>query len=132
MNARNSLLGLASAVTTFLLVGAATIATLSGQYGDSPGIGIIAVFVGVVAGLLVGGGVAFAAGRLTGLARAAVVAYGTFGVTYLAVAGLSYVNVPGADDVFTFPVHLAVSLAFAAAAAAFVGRGSPPGTRPSV
>ncbi len=103
MNSRDVLPKLASAVTTFLLVGAATIEILSTWYGESLGIGILAGGVGVITPLFVGAVVTFTAGRLSGLRAAALVAVGAFGVAFLAIAGLSYVNVPGADEVFTFP-----------------------------
>lgn len=134
MNARTVALALASAVTTFLLVGAATIALSATQFGDSPGVGILGVFAGVLGGLLALVLVAAFGGRLSGAPVAALVGYGTFGVAFLGIAGLSYVNVPGADAVFTFPVHLGTSavLAVVAAAAAFARRGRPLRTDPSV
>lgn len=111
MNARTIALGAGTAVTTFLLAGAATIELLGA--GEAPAIGIIGVFVGVVAGLLAGGIVSVRAGRLSEIATSALVAYATFGVTSVAIAGMSYVNVPYADDVFTLPVHIGVSIVVA-------------------
>jgi hypothetical protein len=132
MNPRYVLLGLASAVTTFLLAGAATIGILTTWYGESPGIGILAVGVGVIAALFVGAVVTFTGERLSGLQATALVAYGAFVVAFLGIAGLSYVNVPGADEMFTFPVHLAVSLVIAVVAAVLVSRGRIPPIRTSV
>lgn len=134
MNYRTLSLGLASAVTTFLLVGALSISVLGGLYGDSPGVGILGVLAGLVAGLVAGGVVATFAGRVTGLGAAALVAYAAFGVTFLAIAALQYVNVPGADAVFTFPVHLGTSavVAMVVAAAAFLRGGRAEGAKPSV
>jgi len=126
MNPRYFLLGLASAVTTFLLAGAVTIEILSTWYGESPGVGILGVGVGVVVALLVGTVVTFTGDRLSGWRAAALVAYGAFGVAFLAIAGLSYVNVPGADEVFTFPVHIAASLVIAIVAAILASRGRVP------
>lgn len=122
MSKRSVLLAVASAVTTVLAVGAVVIELLSGLYGESPGVGMLGVFGGLVAGLLVGAAVVLVAGRLTGVAETALVAYGAFGVAFLAVAALRYVNAPGADAVFTFPVQLAVSLLFALIAAALESR----------
>jgi hypothetical protein len=134
MNLRTFSLGAASAVTTFLVVGAVTIAVLSGPFGESPGVGILGVLAGFVVGLGAGVVVAAFAGRLSGAATAALVTYATFGVAFLAIAALQYVNVPGADAVFTFPVHLAVSvlLALAAGAAVFGRFGRTPGRKPSL
>ncbi|WP_254537584.1 permease [Halomarina litorea] len=122
MNLRTVTLGLASAVTTFLLVGAILLEVLGGLYGESPGVGILGVSVGFAAGLGAGVVVAATADRLSGVTAAALIAYGAFGVAFLAVAGLRYVNVPGADEVFTLPVHLAVSLVVALVAAALAER----------
>jgi hypothetical protein len=120
MNARTIALGLGAAVATFLLAGAATIELLGA--GEAPGIGIIGVVVGVAAGLLAGGLVSVYAGRLSGIAASALVAYATFGVAFIAIAGLRYVNVPYADDTFTFPVHLGVSVVAAVVVALLIDR----------
>lgn len=129
MNGRAVLLGLASGATTVLLVGALVIGGLSGQFGESPGVGIIGVFVGFLAGLLAVVAVTVAAERVSGAATVGLVAYATFGVAFLLVAGLRYVNVPGADETFTFPVHLASSLAAAIVAAALTRRAQVAGGR---
>ena len=121
MNARTFALGVGSAVTTFLLAGAATIELLGA--GEAPAIGIIGVVVGVVAGLLVGGIVSVFAGRFSGIATSTLVAYAAFGVAFVAIAGMRYVNVPGADDLFSFPVHVGVSIVAAVVVALLAGRG---------
>ncbi|MFW5911400.1 MAG: permease [Halolamina sp.] len=115
MNARSVALGLGTAVTTFLLVGAGTIELLGG--GEAPGIGILGVFAGLVAGVLAGGLVGVGGDRLSRVPAAAMVGYAAFGVTFLVIAGMSYVNVPGADETFTFTVHLVVSGVVAVVAA---------------
>ncbi|MFC4356918.1 permease [Halobium salinum] len=132
MNARTLILGLASAVTTFLVTGAVTIELLSGLYGASPGVGILGVGVGGAVGLFTGVVVAFAFSRdrLSGGPAAVLVAYGAFGVVFLAISGLRYVNVPGADELFTLPVHLLLSLVVAVTVATLVGR-RPRATRAS-
>lgn len=121
MNARTVALAFGSAVTTFLVVGAVTIELLGA--GEAPGIGILGVFVGLVAGLIAGGLVGVAGGRIAGVPAAVLVGYATLGTTFLAIAGMSYVNVPGVDDVFTFPVRLGVSAVVAVVAALAVGYG---------
>lgn len=120
MNLRSVALGIGIAITTFLLAGAATIELLGA--GEAPAVGIIGVFVGVLSGLLAGAIVSAYADRISGMAATALVAYGTFGIVFVAIAGLSYVNV--LDDVFTFPVHLATSVVVALAVALLAGRGS--------
>lgn len=122
MNIRTIAIGAGTAITTFLLAGAATIELLGA--GEAPGIGILGVFVGLVAGLLAGGIVVVAADGLSRGPAALLVGYAAFGVAVLAIAGMSYVNVPGADDVFTFPVHIGASVGVAIlfALAAWQGR----------
>lgn len=121
VNARLIVLGAGSAVTTFLLAGAATIELLGA--GEAPAIGIIGVFVGIVVGLLAGVIVSMSADRLSGTAASALVAYATFGVAFVAIAGMRYVNVPYADTVFTFPIHIGVSVVAAVVVALFAIRG---------
>ncbi|MFW6318085.1 MAG: permease [Halorubrum sp.] len=123
MNARTIALGLCAAITTFLVVGAVTIELLGA--GESPGIGIVGVFVGFVAGLLAGGITAVYADRLSGVWASVLAAYAAFGAAVLAIAGLRYVNVPFADDVFTFPVHIGASLALAVVVAVVTFRRRP-------
>jgi hypothetical protein len=122
MNARSLALGLGTAVTTFLLVAAAAIEFAPAAWGDSPGVGIVGVLVGLVLGLAAGAAVTFGVPIISRAVRAAVVGYAALGVTYLGIAAMRYVNVPGADDVFTFPVHLGVSLLVAVVAAVLVIR----------
>ncbi|WP_324758503.1 permease [Haloarcula montana] len=115
MNPRTISLGLGTALSTFLLAGATTIELLGA--GEAPGIGILGVFVGIIAGLLAGGVVSVSADRLSGIAASALVAYATFGVAFVTIAGIRYVNVPFADDVFTFAVQIGVSVVLAVAVA---------------
>lgn len=122
MNARTIGIGAGTAVTTFLVAGALTIELLGA--GEAPGIGIVGVFVGFVMGLVAGGVAGAYADRLSGSAAAALIGYAVFGVAFLTIAGMSYVNVLGADDVFTFPVHVAVSLMAAIVVALLVARGA--------
>jgi hypothetical protein len=111
MSARTVALGAGTAVTTFLLAGAAAIELLGA--GKSPAIGIIGVFVGVITGIVAGAMVSVYAARLSGIPASALVAYATFGVAFVVVAGMRYVNVPYADDVFTFPVQIGASVTVA-------------------
>ncbi|KYH24216.1 hypothetical protein HAPAU_36870 [Halalkalicoccus paucihalophilus] len=100
MNIHTIAFGVGAAVTTFLFTGAMSIQLLGA--GEAPGIGIIGVFVGLVAGLLAGVTVSVYADSLRGLAHTILVAYAMFGVTVVAIAGMSYVNIPSSDNVFTF------------------------------
>ncbi|MFC7077535.1 permease [Haloarcula halophila] len=111
MNPRTITLGLGTALSTFLLAGATTIELLGA--GEAPGIGILGVLVGFIAGLLAGGVVSVSADRISGIAALGLVAYATFGVAFVTIAGIRYVNVPFADDVFTFAVQISVSVALA-------------------
>jgi hypothetical protein len=111
---RRIALGIGTAVTTFLLAAVVVIESLGA--GEAPGIGILGVFGGLVAGLLAGALVVAYAGRLSGATTAALAAYATLGPAFVAIAGLSYVNVPGADAVFSFPVHVGTSVVLAVVA----------------
>lgn len=108
MNARSAILGIGTAVTTFLVAGASTIELLGA--GEAPGLGIVGVFVGLLVGLLAGVLAGAFADRLSEIPAAALVAYAAFGVAFVAIAALRYVNVPGADAVLTFPVTVATSV----------------------
>lgn len=133
MNLRSLTLGLGTAVTTFLLAAAAAIEFAPAAWGDSPGVGIVGVFVGLILGLTVGVVVAFRTGRFSRLQTAAVVGYAALGLTFLAIAAMSYVNVPGVDEMFTFPVQLGVSVLVAVVAGLLTARrpGSLAGSTPS-
>lgn len=67
--------------------------------------------------------------RRFGVWLTALIVYASFGVVFVGIAGLSYVNVPGADSVFTFPVHVGTSLLLALAAAALATHRRAPGRR---
>lgn len=123
MNARTPALSVACGITTLLLVGASSIAFLSSQYGDGPGIGILGVVSGLVAGLLAAVVVGVTADRTEGWLATALVAYGTFGATFLGIGGLQYLNVPGADGLFPFRIHLLTSVLLAVVAAGVEHRG---------
>jgi hypothetical protein len=112
VNLRILALSVGAAITSFVVVGATTIELLGA--GEAPGIGIIGVFVGLVAGVIAGGLVSGYGNRIVGVTERALIGYATFGVVFVALFGMRYVNVPGADDVITFPVQIGVSLLGAA------------------
>ena len=89
MNARTPALSVACGITTLLLVGASSIAFLSSQYGDGPGVGILGVVSGLAAGLLAAVVVGVTADRTEGWLATALVAYGTFGATFLGIGAYS-------------------------------------------
>jgi ABC-type lipoprotein release transport system permease subunit len=120
MNARTVALGTGTAMTTFLVAGAVTIEFIG--VGEAPGIGLIGVFVGIVSGLLAGVIVSVYAARLSRITASVLVAYATFGVAFVAIAGMRYVNLPYADTVSTFPVHLGVSVIAAVVVALLIVR----------
>jgi hypothetical protein len=99
-----------------MLVGATTIELLGA--GEAPGIGIVGVFVGLIAGVIAGGVVSGYGTQVVGVTERALIGYATFGIVFLALFGMRYVNVPGADDVISFPVQIGVSLLGAAVLAA--------------
>jgi hypothetical protein len=131
MNGRTLLLAVGSAATSFLFVGALALTVLGGRYGESPGVGILGVVAGVVAAAVTLLAVSLAVARLRTPAAEALVAYAAFGVAFLAIAALRYVDVPGADDVFTFPVHVGLSVLLAVAVAVLDGRRRTPAASPT-
>lgn len=100
---------LGSAVTTFLLVGAVVIEVVAAATGADVGPGIAGVGVGalaaVVAAVLVGIGWnrAGRAGQWT------LLGYAAFGLTFLFLSGLSYVNVPGARQYLDVPLNVGIA-----------------------
>jgi hypothetical protein len=114
---RRVAVGIACGITTFLLSGAVTISVLGGKYGESPGVGILGVATGLVAGLIAAVVVGAIVDRSRGAVATALVWYGSFGTAFLVIAGARYVNVPGADELFTFQIQLLVSALAAAVVA---------------
>lgn len=106
-----------AAVTTFLLVGAATIEALLATIGDDIGPGIVGVFVGVVAGLTVAAAVSWRWPMLGERGRTALLAYAAFGLTIVFLAFLSYVNTPGVDAYLGLQTNLVTAAAVALVAA---------------
>lgn len=124
MLGRSLLLALASGVTTLLVAGAVAIEVAGASGLGGPGVGILGVLAGLVAALLaaVVVGLLAVSERLSRTALAALVAYGTFGVAFLGVAALRYVNVPGADETLSMPIQIGLSLGCALAAGIVAAR----------
>jgi len=112
-------LGLVAAVgaaaTTALLVAVPVIELLETEFSA-----LVALPLGLLAGLATLVGVAYNFASLHPVRRRAVVAYATFGPAVLAVLALAYVNV--ARDLLT--VQVAVGAALVATAAVYVGLGA--------
>lgn len=109
-----------AAVTTFLLVGAATIEAVTAATGADVGPGIVGVFAGLAAGLTAAAAVSWRWSTLADRGRAVLLAYAAFGLTIVFLAALSYVNVPGADAYLGLQVNLVIAAVVAVAAA--IGR----------
>ena len=120
-----------TAVTTFLLAGAATIEALTAATGADVGPGIVGVFVGVIAGLAAVVLVLWRWDALDRLPRAVLLGYGAFGLTILFLAFLSYVNTPGVDEYLGFYRNLVVAAGVAVVAGAAAARGSLPTGQPT-
>lgn len=104
-----------AAVTTALLVAVPVIELLQTEFSA-----LVALPLGLLAGLATLVGVGFNFASLHPVGRRAVVAYATFGPAVLAVLALAYVNV--ARDLVT--VQVAVGVALVATAAVYVGLGA--------
>lgn len=122
MNPRKPIAALGSAATTFLVVGAAVIEAVSAATGADVGPGIVGVGVGVLAAIAVLALVAGRWNRLGETARQLLLGYAAFGLAFLFLSALSYVNVPGARAYLSVPLNAGIS-AVVAVAVAFVLRG---------
>lgn len=103
------------AITTFLVVAAILIEAVTAATGADVGPGIIGVTAGALAALGAVLAVSYGWSRLTDRVRWAVAGYGSFGLAMLVLAGLSYVNVPGADEYLSLSRNLVVSAVVALA-----------------
>lgn len=111
-----------AAVTTFLVVGAATIEAVTAAVGGDIGPGIVGVFVGAVAGLAAAVAVVWRWEAIDRRGRAVLLAYAAFGLTVLFLAFLSYVNVPGVDAYLDLGRNLLIAAVVALVAAVAVWR----------
>jgi len=109
------LAGIGSAATTALLVAVPVIELLDTEFSA-----LVALPLGLLAGLAALIGVAFNLADLHPARRRAVVAYAAFGPAVLLVLALAYVNV--GRDLFT--VEVAVGVGLAATAAVYVVLGA--------
>ena len=113
MNPQRLAAAAGAAVSTFLLVGAATIEVVFAATRADVGPGIIGVFAGVVAGLVAASLVASRWGRASPRGRSVLLGYAAFGLTVVFLASLSDVNVPGADAVLSVRRNVAIGVAVA-------------------
>lgn len=125
MRPRRLLVGLGTAVTTALLVNLAGQRLLPSVVGAGFDVATLSLVLGILAGLVVGGLVAFETGLLSQVLRAGLVAYAVFGVVYVALWWAADVDLVGAASMLTGPVHLGASLALAVVAAVLVIRRRP-------
>lgn len=106
-----------AAVTTFLLVGVATIEAVTAATGADIGPGIIGVFAGIMAGLVAASLVSWRWATLPEWSRSVLFGYAAFGLMMVLLAFLSYSNVPGADDYLSVERNLVIAAATAAVVA---------------
>ena len=109
-----------AAVTSFLLVGAATIEVVYAATQADVGPGIIGVFAGVVAGLIAATLVTWRWGAVAEWVRSTLLGYAAFGLTILFLAFLSYVNTPGVDTYLDLRTNVVIGAAVAVVVA--IGR----------
>lgn len=121
VNPRKLAAFLGAPVTTFLLAAAITIEALTAATGADVGPGIVGVLVGALAAIAAFLLVAWRWDRLSDAARHLLAGYAAFGLAFLFLSALSYVNVPGARQYLDVPLNLGVA-AVVAVAVALVGR----------
>lgn len=114
MDGSQLLAAVGSALTTLLLVGAVVIEAVAAVTGADVGPGIVGVAVAALAALVVLVLVAARWDRLPWTARPFVLGYAAFGLAFLALAALSYVNVPGARQHLSVPLNAGISIVVAA------------------
>jgi hypothetical protein len=103
-----------AAVTTFLLVGAATIEAVTATTGADIGPGIIGVFAGIAAGLAAATLVSWRRPALREWHRSVLLGYAAFVLTMVLLGFLSYVNTPGVDDSLSIDRNLLIAALTAA------------------
>lgn len=114
MDSRPLAVAIGAGVTTFLAVGAATIELV----GVDIVAGIVGVLVGALAAVVAAVLVALRGRQLGAAGQSLLVGYAAFGVTYLVLAALAYVNAPGARSVLTVRRQIAVGAVVAVVVAA--------------
>lgn len=113
MNSQKLATVVGAAVTTFLLVGAATIEAVTAATGADIGPGIVGVFAGVVAGVLAAWLVSWRWSAVADWGRSALFGYAVFGLTIVFLAFLSYANTPGVDEYLGLQVTLVIAVVVA-------------------
>jgi hypothetical protein len=119
MRLRKLLIGVGTAITTFLLVDAAALELLPSFVGEGFDVVTAALALGALAALLAGALVTFQSGLLNLVAKATLAAYAVFGVAFVVLWWLTTNDVAGAASMLTLPVQIGVSLA-AAVVTAFI------------
>lgn len=109
MNPRKPLAAVGSAATTFLVVGAVVIEVATAATGADVAPGIVGVAVGVLAAIAALVLVAWRWDGLGDTARNVLLGYAAFGLAFLCLSALSYVNVPGARAYLSVPLSAGIS-----------------------
>jgi len=109
MTPRHLLAALGAAATTFLLVGAVVIEVVSAATGADVGPGIVGVGVGALAAIAALALVSWRWNRLSEAAQHLVLGYAAFGLAFLLLSALSYVNVPGARTYLSVPLNAGIA-----------------------
>lgn len=117
MTLRSIVAALGSAVTTFLVVGAVVIEALTAATGADVGPGIVGVGLGAIAAIAALVLVRVVWGRLGETAHWTLLGYAAFGLAFLVLAALSYVNVPGARASLSVPLNAGIAALVAVAVA---------------
>jgi len=115
MTPRKPLATIGAAVTTLLVVGAVVIEAVSAVTGADVGPGIVGVGVGALAAIAALALVAWRWGRLGETTRHLLLGYAAFGLAFLFLSALSYVNVPGARATLSVPINAGISAVVAVA-----------------
>ena len=125
MTARSLVAAIGGAASTFLIVGAVVIEAVTAATGADIGPGIIGVGVGAIAAIAALVVVSIRWGHLGVTGQWLLLGYAAFGLSFLFLSALSYVNVPGARATLSVPLNAGI----AAVVAVTIGIAGPRITR---
>lgn len=117
MTTRTIVAAAGSAATTFLLVGAAVIEAVTAATGADIGPGIVGVGLGALAAIVAFVLVSIRWSRLGTVEQWILLGYAAFGLSFLFLSALGYVNVPGARTTLSVPLNAAIAAVVAIAVA---------------
>lgn len=109
MTIRSLVAAIGGAASTFLIVGAVVIEAVTAATGADIGPGIIGVGVGAIAAIAVLVVISIRWSQLGVTGQWLLLGYAAFGLSFLFLSALSYVNVPGARATLSVPLNAGIA-----------------------